>query len=710
MPDGARDWRDDVLDVLGVFWLTMPSAVLSMLALLLTARPDQSLEAARVLAEQWATSGVRAVLHLVALLAAAVGASLVAWYWARVALYLLAPDAHQGSAARRVAARELPRLWGITPMLGLSWAFLRAARSVSREGAGASGLAARLGVLMVVALLAAVALYVFYRVRRRLLGHATPFAPGGSAAGHAPSVRTLPRATRSLLAVSLAVWVVLFALDVSSYGQRYAGWGPVTVLLLSIGTWIPVAGTLMYAGARRRLPLVRLVLAWGILLAWLDCTDNHDVRVASRGAMVVPAFGDALATWLDSRADAARWTGADYPVVIVAAEGGGLRAAYFTAQTLGALQDRCPRFAQHVLAISGVSGGSVGAAVFDALVARRVEQTAGAACADSIAGAPGTLQRSGAGVLSRDLLTPVFAHGLYAELAQRFIPVPIGIFDRARALEVSVEHAWAGVEPTTFPRSFYGLRADTGAAPALFLNTTRVETGERMAVASSRVDPARFPGLETLAGVNDSIDVRLSTAAVLSARFPYVTPEGVVVPDRARAPAGSRWRYVDGGYFDETGIATALQIAQAARAEAARRGRRIAVLVVRIGFTEREKSDTGMGGLKYTGSKFDEVLSPVRALLNVRAAHGAGEIERLRTLADTARGRGAALRLAEFQLTRDSVPLILGWLLSDRARAEMACQVTYEPACGERLSAGNDAAYETVREMLEGAGAGTAGP
>jgi hypothetical protein len=206
--------------------------------------------------------------------------------------------------------------------------------------------------------------------------------------------------------------------------------------------------------------------------------------------------------------------------------------------------------------------------------------------------------------------------------------------------------------------------------------------------------------------MNDSIDVRLSTAAVLSARFPYVTPEAVVVPDRARAPAGSRWRYVDGGYFDDTGIATALQLAQAARTAAARRGRRIAVLVVRIGFTEREKSDTGVHGLKYTGRKFDEVLSPARALLNVRDAHGAGEIERLRALADTTPGRGAALRLAEFELTQDSVPLILGWLLSDRARVDMSCQVTYRPACGERLSRGNEGAYEVVREVLDGTAAG----
>ena len=53
-----------------------------------------------------------------------------------------------------------------------------------------------------------------------------------------------------------------------------------------------------------------------------------------------------------------------YPVFVVSAQGGGLYAAYNTATFLARLIDLCPGFRRHLFAISSVSGGSVGAAVF----------------------------------------------------------------------------------------------------------------------------------------------------------------------------------------------------------------------------------------------------------------------------------------------------------------------------------------------------------
>ena len=55
---------------------------------------------------------------------------------------------------------------------------------------------------------------------------------------------------------------------------------------------------------------------------------------------------------------------------LVTAKGGGIRAAYWTAALLTALQDANPEFADHVFAVSGVSGGSVGAGVFAGLLAQ----------------------------------------------------------------------------------------------------------------------------------------------------------------------------------------------------------------------------------------------------------------------------------------------------------------------------------------------------
>jgi hypothetical protein len=54
-------------------------------------------------------------------------------------------------------------------------------------------------------------------------------------------------------------------------------------------------------------------------------------------------------------------------LILVTAAGGGIRAAYWTAAVLGALEDRWKAFAQHVFAISAVSGGALGASTFKAL-------------------------------------------------------------------------------------------------------------------------------------------------------------------------------------------------------------------------------------------------------------------------------------------------------------------------------------------------------
>ncbi|MGY3690537.1 hypothetical protein ACVIGA_000617 [Bradyrhizobium sp. USDA 3240] len=69
------------------------------------------------------------------------------------------------------------------------------------------------------------------------------------------------------------------------------------------------------------------------------------------------------------------------PAFIVAAEGGGIRAAAMTAIVLKELSLRNPKFADHLFAIVGVSGGSVGAATYAAALAQgwlRQDAAAGA--------------------------------------------------------------------------------------------------------------------------------------------------------------------------------------------------------------------------------------------------------------------------------------------------------------------------------------------
>src|SRR5262249_39849276 len=147
----------------------------------------------------------------------------------------------------------------------------------------------------------------------------------------------------------------------------------------------------------------------------------------------------------------------EYPVFIVAAQGGGIYAANNAARFLARMQDLCPGFRRHLFAISAVSGGSVGSAIFAAALHAEdgsVDSSApdGKTCpkiADFLAGvgraqdidAPGPAEQRVASVLATDFLSPLVARFLFTDFTQLFSPVAIPIFDRARFLEYTLENA-----------------------------------------------------------------------------------------------------------------------------------------------------------------------------------------------------------------------------------------------------------------------------
>jgi len=319
-------------------------------------------------------------------------------------------------------------------------------------------------------------------------------------------------------------------------------------------------------------PVITLILIIALTGAVLDTASTlHDIRLppavaASAGAVPVradssPTLASSLRQWLadplttscavpaPSAAGAVRVE----PLVLVAAAGGGIRAAWWTVQALDRLATTpCRRHA--VFAASGVSGGSVGLAIMDASADR------GAALA-RVAG-PDALAAAIDGLLLRDTIAGMT--GL--DLAAAGTPAGQRFPDRAALME----HAWETEDPglaQPFP-----LRRP--ALPWLLMfNSTAVGTGCRAIIADRRVAPvtagpaASTPGcgLTSSGPVPDSYDffaelpcltgIDTATAALLSARFPYVTPSGVV-NGCGRLAATQVEQYVDGGYADSTGLAT----------------------------------------------------------------------------------------------------------------------------------------------------------
>jgi hypothetical protein len=134
----------------------------------------------------------------------------------------------------------------------------------------------------------------------------------------------------------------------------------------------------------------------------------------------------------------------------VATAGGGIRASYWTATVLGAIQDARPQLSDQLFAISGVSGGSVGAAVFRAVLQAQDAKSTQALC--DLGQTPQGWQNLDKNpvtscsqvVLGRDFLGPTVARMFYPDLVQRFLPLPqsVSLPDRSEGLELAWEDSW----------------------------------------------------------------------------------------------------------------------------------------------------------------------------------------------------------------------------------------------------------------------------
>ena len=244
------------------------------------------------------------------------------------------------------------------------------------------------------------------------------------------------------------------------------------------------------------------------------------------------------------------------PLILVAAAGGGIRAAWWSAHVLGQLAATpCGRHA--VFAVSSVSGSSVGLTV---MATTRQPEVA----MSRIAG-PDALAAAIDGLLLRDMIAGTAGLNLIA--AQ--MPSGRDFPDRAALME----SAWETEEPALtepFPLSHPVLPW------RLLLNATAVRTGCRTIIADHPIGPA-FPSAESspdcvpgsAAPAADSYDLfaaldclrgmDTATAALLGARFPYITPSGVV--NGCARQSGQIEQYVDGGYADSSGLSTLADLA-----------------------------------------------------------------------------------------------------------------------------------------------------
>lgn len=340
-----------------------------------------------------------------------------------------------------------------------------------------------------------------------------------------------------LLALLLPLLITLSGLSAVAI-PRYLG--SIAILYASLAIFTVFASSFFLVGRKTGVPLLSLLLIGALVLAGFRFNDNHAVRLLpGAGLSPLPSLETRLDEWLSQKgrrqAIEASAGSRKWPLYVVSAQGGGVYAAYHAAKALALISEALPAFPDHLFAISGVSGGSVGATLYG----NALQQASSGA--DLVERIDRTFEQ--------DQLSPVLAAMLFPDAAQRFYPVPVPAWDRALGLELAFSDGGSRLPaPVSLEGSFY-----TGQqGPFLVLNTTEVESGRRQLLA-----PFRFDSDASFHEPSDG-DIRFSTAAVMSARFPVITPYAFFPTSRERLP-----RTVDGGYYDNSGAVTATEIVRA---------------------------------------------------------------------------------------------------------------------------------------------------
>jgi hypothetical protein len=510
--------------------------------------------------------------------------------------------------------------------------------------------------------------------------------------GLQPSMRRWRRTAGIVMAfgwIAAGVWLS------ASPTTRATAIGPATIVLFAEYFWVAIAFVLYLFFGRWLTQGVSIVAMICAVVAFMTGPFNMRSVRTIEAAAIQPgsdpiSLSKHIDAWLEARRSRIESSPGPWPVFVASAEGGGIRAACWTAGVLSAVQDAEPQFADHLLGISGVSGGSLGAATFVALVdAQRTGQIQRTDMHDGI----GPMQALADEILGQDFLSPVMATMLIPDVAACLLHADSAA-DRASVLEQAFEIAWRDAIGTeTFAKPFDAIWSGSSGhwIPSLFLNSTETDTGRR--IVNSHVSFGS--GSSTALALPDllpSRSIRLSTAVLLSARFPVISPVASVQPKAAGDPL----HIVDGGYADNSGTLTADEVVRVLFESAERLGLRNRIRIAAIVITDNPimigsgPSDADRQHRERIASTAaGALLSPFETLDSVRQSLSKKHRDSFENLVTASGGEV----LDGFALSADRIEFPLGWMLSQATREALTRQI-------RSLKAEPDGDFQRIRELL----------
>ncbi|WP_109483815.1 patatin-like phospholipase family protein [Paraburkholderia sp. C35] len=383
--------------------------------------------------------------------------------------------------------------------------------------------------------------------------------------------------SRQWLHVALAVVTIfLFGLFPKAVG---ASLGSLLVCIVGIGAWAVLLALVfsVVLVAKHRLTISAALVAGLGLLAYYTALDGAADPVNTRKSV---AASNGSGRPIGAAEDFAAWQtpGKDGTAIIVLAEGGGIRAAYWTAAALETLSLPQIGLIDRTYAIIGVSGGALGAAAFTATnIGSHAAIKKDPKTFEPVINTPAFAGNLTTMALSSDFIGPWLARAMSTEGIQKlsrwrfasskgetlqdawFDSLTCGL-NRIRAFAPATLKKTCTEVATILNGPMTGLSAiqDGIPQPRVIFVATNVESGRRMLFSSiNYVAPTFANSIDVESTAPKTISVM--SAAHASARFPLISAPGVVQDDKGDVIG----RAVDGGYVDASGALTAIELVRA---------------------------------------------------------------------------------------------------------------------------------------------------
>ncbi|WP_412468374.1 hypothetical protein [Pedobacter sp. KLB.chiD] len=357
-------------------------------------------------------------------------------------------------------------------------------------------------------------------------------------------------------------------------------------------------------------------LLFMVLVACSFYNQDHPVRMADHKTDKRESVVDHFNRWFISyKADMDKQKGdhqKKYPVVFICAEGGALRTGAYTSLFLSSLSAKLEKeknvdFKKSIFAMSGVSGGAVGLGLYNALTFENQAQIPSSVSVE--------LAKK---FFQHDTLSPIIGKMLFGDFLNLFLPIHVNLFDRSIALEKAWEQSYQSLidknQENIFSRSFASGKIKPNQ-PLFVINTAEVETGLQCWVSNLMPDSLAFKNQRDLLAEKVN-DLNYSTAINFSTRFPLFSPAAKV----GGLNGNPRLHYLDGGYVENTGSASMLEVLQLLKSKSAYFNQ-ITPIVITLLFSEEDKT---VPNIRF-GNEFVEILN---ALTHTRS--GNSKISRFR--------------------------------------------------------------------------------